>query len=556
MWSRGGESIAEAKKALKIAVKALKPGMLFNIYLFGSTFKSLYPESRACSEKTLREALKYINQASADMGGTEILGPLMDIYGNIPVQGIHRDIILITDGEVGNESEVMGLVKRNAGHTKVYTVGIGSGPNEFFIKGVARASGGVSEMVAPMEKIEPKIVRLFTNALAGRIEDIRISWDAEVSQAPETPVLFLGQPCSLFTRLKDASREVVSVKISGRTMNGAKEWIVDIKPVTENGLPVSKLWAKARIRDLEEGQGSTSGSRQQERVDRRIEQEVIGLSKKYGIISGKTSFVGVDERPESERSTNEVVFVKVPGMLTKGWGGLQDREDQLVDYSMAGPIPDIIGERPCYLRKEAPDPLQGILSLQRDNGGFDSGRELAESMRLSHSDVERIVEMIERIERNVIQIRERHARLRSVLSKFRGEAIKDVQRWREILMETICVCSDQGANDKAVMLGRDIQQFTESIEMHVERFLETIRNHIQHLTGDIEPRLSGLDPVRIVATLIALHLLEAEFDDRRQEWEGIARTSRLWLDDQIALVALVMNPGELDDEIRRLVGNG
>ena len=556
--SMGGESIAEAKKALKIAVKALKPGMLFNIYLFGSTFERLYPHSMSCGGKTLREALKYLNQAAADMGGTEILAPLRDIYGDKLLQSIHRDILLITDGEVGNESEVMKLVKRNAGHTKVYTVGIGSGPNEFFIKGVARASGGASEMVAPMEKIETKIDSLFRNALAGMIEDIRISWDADVSQAPEAPVLFLGQPCSLFARLKDASREVGSLKISGRTLNGSREWIVDIKPVTENGLPVSKLWARARIRDLEESQGTTQGSRQKERVYRRIEKEIIGLSKKYGIISGKTSFVGVDERPESERSKDEIVFVKVPGMLTKGWGGLQDRDDQLMDYCMVGSIPDIIAEKPlyCSLRKAAPDLLKGILSLQRDDGGFDFGRELAESMRLSYSDVERIVERIEMIERNVIQIRERHAHLRSVLSKFRSEAKNDVQRWREILEETIHVCSDRGAKDEAVMLGRHIQQFMESIEMNVEKFMETIMRHIEHLAVDIEPRLSGLDPGGIVATMIALHLLEAEFGDRRPEWEGIARKSRLWLDDQMARVAIVMDPGKLEYDIRKLVENG
>lgn len=551
--SMGGESIAEAKKALKIAVKALKPGMLFNIYLFGSKFERLYPHSMACGGKTLREALKYLNQASAEMGGTEMLAPLKDIYGNKAVQGRHRDIILVTDGEISNESEVMKLVKRDAGHTKVYTVGIGSGPNEFFIKGMARASGGASEMVAPMEKIEPKIDSLFRNALAGMIEDIRISWDAEVTQAPEVPVLFLGQPCSLFARLKDATREVRSVKISGRTVSGAKEWIVDIKPVTENGLPVSKLWAKARIRDLEESGGSTQGSRQKERVDRRIEKEIIGLSKKYGIISGKTSFVGVDERPESERSTDEIVFVKVPGMLTKGWGGLQDHEDLSADHSVLYSMLSVRSERPCYLRKEAPDPLQGILSLQRDDGRFDYGGALAGSMRFPQSDVERIVE---RIERNVIQIRERHARLRSVLSKFREGAIKDVQCWMEVLTEAIPVYSDQGANDIGVMLGRDIQQFAESVEKDVERFLRIIRDHIQHLGGDIESRLSGLDPGRIVATLIALHLLETKFDNRRPEWEGIARKSRLWLDDQMARVAIVMDPGKLYYEIRRLVADG
>ena len=68
-----------------------------------------------------------------------------------------------------------------ADRTTVYTVGIGSGPNEFLVKGMARVSGGASEMVALVEKIEPKILKLFSKVLAGRIRDVQINWNIRSS---------------------------------------------------------------------------------------------------------------------------------------------------------------------------------------------------------------------------------------------------------------------------------------------------------------------------------------------------------------------------------------
>lgn len=542
--SMDGESIAEAKKALKIAVKALKPGMLFNVYLFGSTFKSLYLESRACDEKTLSEALKYLGRAAADLGGTEVLKPFENIYSRKSGRGIHRDIFLITDGEVGNETEVMRLVKRNARHTKVYTVGIGSGPNEFFVKGVARASGGVSEMVAPMEKIEPKIVRLFGNALAGRVDDVQIAWGAGVQQAPEAPALFLGQPRTIFARLEDASAGVESVKISGKTLNGSRDWVIDIQPVGEKGLPVPKLWAREWIRDLEEGDAHARGSRQKERVEHLIAEEIIGISKKYGIISSRTSFVGVDERPESERSTDEIVIVKVPGTLTKGWGGQRRMDvDVFADYSVLYSSANMLSvpSAPKWWKKT--DVLQEILSFQRPEGGFDYGRLLELNLRFSQPAIDRIREGLEE---NIKKFCQRFERLREMLEDFRRGATRDVQRWTNILNEAVSACSGLGTDQTAVMLRRDVQRFSETVEMNISKFSKTTEDYVRRLESDVVPRVRGIDSQKIVVTMVALLWLEDAFDDRRPEWEQAVHKSRHWLQDQMAAVAMIMNPGELE----------
>jgi uncharacterized protein with von Willebrand factor type A (vWA) domain len=115
---------------MEVCLRALRPGTSFNIYRFGSSFTSLFRHSEDYSAKTLGKALEYIKETRADLGGTELLSPLTAIYSAKAVEK-SRNILLLTDGEVGNEEDIMELVREKAPQTRLFTVGIGSGPNEF-----------------------------------------------------------------------------------------------------------------------------------------------------------------------------------------------------------------------------------------------------------------------------------------------------------------------------------------------------------------------------------------------------------------------------------------
>ncbi|MDD5435291.1 MAG: VIT domain-containing protein, partial [Nitrospira sp.] len=78
--SMSGNSITEAKKALDVFLKGLEEGMRFNIYRFGSSFEKLLNESAPYTEETLDIMLKRLGNIDADLGGTEVLDPLKDIY--------------------------------------------------------------------------------------------------------------------------------------------------------------------------------------------------------------------------------------------------------------------------------------------------------------------------------------------------------------------------------------------------------------------------------------------------------------------------------------------
>jgi len=135
--SMGGSSITEAKQALHILLAALDTESHFNIYRFGSTFEKLFKECMAYNTQSMEKAVKYLSMADANLGGTEILSPLQDIIRTLKPGRISK-LVLITDGQVGNEEQIFDLVRGHKEQLRLFTVGIGNGPNEYFIKQLAK----------------------------------------------------------------------------------------------------------------------------------------------------------------------------------------------------------------------------------------------------------------------------------------------------------------------------------------------------------------------------------------------------------------------------------
>ncbi len=155
--SMQGTSIAEARNALQLALRSLRPGSFFNILGFGSRFKALFAQSRPYDDTTLAEATKHVEGLEADLGGTEILPALKHVFDAERRPGVPRQVFVLTDGEVSNTDAVIALARQHAGDTRVFTFGIGAGASHHLVEGLARAGEGAAEFIAPGERIEGKV---------------------------------------------------------------------------------------------------------------------------------------------------------------------------------------------------------------------------------------------------------------------------------------------------------------------------------------------------------------------------------------------------------------
>ena len=337
--SMQGDSISQARRALEVCLRALEKGSRFNVVRFGNTFQSLFPQPREYGEKTLGEALGWLRAVDADLGGTEVLQPLQHVYGAAVPKGVSRSVLLLTDGQVGNEAEVVELVRSHVAGTRFFCVGIGAGPNDHLVRGLARAGGGAAAFIFPGERIEPRVLSLFRQAVSPRISKLQIDWGGADEQAPLEPILLLGEPMSAWARVPRGAAPA-GVTVKAEVEGKAEAWQLPVVDAGSGQLPIPTLWARERIRGLEEAhQAGGRGSRQARPKAETWRQEVIALAREFGLSCSLTSWIAIEEREEKDRQTGELVLRKVPVLVTVGWHGVERFGAALSSYVGAGTTP-------------------------------------------------------------------------------------------------------------------------------------------------------------------------------------------------------------------------
>jgi Ca-activated chloride channel homolog len=331
--SMGGPSIEDARRTLLLCLKSLEEGDRFEIVRFGSTHESLFGESRPYDDRSLAEADALARSMTADLGGTEILRPLQDVLGRSVAKGLQRCIVLLTDGQVSNDDEVIALARQHSSTTRFFSFGLGAGASDHLVRGVARASGGVAEMIAPGERIEDKVLRHVRRMAEPGAEDVRLEWSGlqvEHQTPSKLPPLYRGDALTVIGKVTSGTTGVatLSAVIAGESVR------IEARVAGPDGddASVAVVWAKRRIREIEEGEAWTGrvGSRQRDRVRERTEarkteaeNELVRLGTRYGLMSAATSYVVIDERAEGERAQESAELRQIPVMLTRGWGGIQ-----------------------------------------------------------------------------------------------------------------------------------------------------------------------------------------------------------------------------------------
>ncbi len=317
--SMNGESIVQASAALQLCLRSMNKGDTFNICRFGSNFELMNSEPVPYTQETLDRALKYV-ACSADLGGTELLAPLKAILSIRPRAGTVRQIVLLTDGQVANEPAIIALARKHRATNRIFTFGIGAASSSFLVKGLARASGGAAEFIAYGERIEEKVLRVFSRIATPALTDVEIDWGGkEVQTLAELPAVFDGDLMTVFGRVPGGLPSQVSLRC--KTASGPKNWSVKVPqaPAESDGV-IATMWARRMIQSIEEVnniQRSVHAS-----ADSRERKMLVDLSKEFGLLSALTSYIAVEHRSEAERNDGQPALRRVPVMLAEGWGGV------------------------------------------------------------------------------------------------------------------------------------------------------------------------------------------------------------------------------------------
>jgi len=309
--SMHGTSLEQARRALTLALNGLKSDDRFNVIQFNSVTSALFNGNVSATTSNVDIAKRYVAGLEAN-GGTE-MRPALQKALSTPIAESHlRQIIFITDGSVGNEDELFGLIERQLGPARLFTVGIGSAPNSLFMRKAAEAGRGTFTLISALHEVNEKMARLFRKLEQPQLTDIAVEWPGGVTAEVYpgvVPDLYAGEPVFIRARLDGAVRDSDIVSVRGNSSTGS--WGAEIPvDISEPSPGVAALWARARIGELmdDKRRGADEG---------QVRDSVIKTALAHHLVSQYTSLVAVDKtpaRPKGESLDSE----QVPNLLPYG----------------------------------------------------------------------------------------------------------------------------------------------------------------------------------------------------------------------------------------------
>ena len=327
--SMEGSAMDEAKTALRLCLRQLREGDRFAVIAFDDSIELMSPSMTVLTSSSLRAADMWIDAVGA-RGGTEMLEPLVQAAGLAP-NGI---IVLLTDGQVANEDEIQEQLLAKRATARVYAFGIGTNVSDALLVGLAEKTGGGVEMIHPGERVDDKVVAQFARATAPRVTGLQVSFrGVDVGEiAPAEPTALVdGEPFTIFGTYEASG--IGAVEIRGM-YEGEKFYLevpIDL-PERDDRPAVTKLWAQARIRDLE--RASLSGRRAD-----TMKQRIVALAKEHGVSSRYTSFVVVEKRTGDRRVNEQAETRVVPVSAPADWGMFKARQSARTRSYGAAPPP-------------------------------------------------------------------------------------------------------------------------------------------------------------------------------------------------------------------------
>jgi Ca-activated chloride channel family protein len=328
--SMQGESIEQAREALRFALDSLAPQDRFNLIEFNNAATALFGAPVDATAANLRQARAFVSRLQAH-GGTEMLQPLDLAMSQGVTPGLLPQIVFVTDGQVGNTGEIIERVRGQIGGARLFTVGIGHGVNSQFLSDLARFGRGSTVLIADLWQVQMRMGELIAQLTSPVLHDIELHWPTDVEFLPEgMPDLYTGQPLLVAAR---GDRLRGDLLITG--LSDGQPWQQVIPLETFQTAPgVAAYWGRQAIqRELDRAGHGLSPDEARKRV--------IDLAIEYQLLSPYTSLVAVDRTPERSRAA-ALRRQDVPGYLAdngQGTGAVLARAMPATD---AGSIPQLL----------------------------------------------------------------------------------------------------------------------------------------------------------------------------------------------------------------------
>jgi Ca-activated chloride channel family protein len=295
--SMGGWKMVAARRAVARMVDTLGARDRFSVMAFDDRIDEPpgLPARQlvAATDRHRFRAVEFLAALDA-RGGTELRAPLsrgVDLLAG-GYDDRDRVLILVTDGQVGNEDQILRELAARVKNVRVFTLGVDQAVNAAFLRRLAAAGGGACELVESEDRLDDVMAKVHRRIGTPVVTELALAGDgvtiAPGSQAPHRlPALFAGAPVVVAARLAGGAT-AGRIVVTGKTPSG-QPWrqVVDVR-ADGRGDAAAAVWARARIRDLEDQYATRSSGKD------ALEREIVATSLRHRVLSRFTAFLAVD----------------------------------------------------------------------------------------------------------------------------------------------------------------------------------------------------------------------------------------------------------------------
>jgi Ca-activated chloride channel family protein len=359
-----GAPIAKAKEAMQAALDTLNPRDTFNLITFSGATQILFPKPVPATTESLRQAREFLASRYGS-GGTEMMQAIRAALAPSDEQDHMRVVCFMTDGEVGNDHEIIAEVQKHP-NARVFAFGIGSSVNHYLLDNVAKYGRGEVEYVGLKDDGSAAARQFAERVRSPLLTDISIDWGGlAVTELYPSRILdvFAAKPIAIAGRYTAPGAGVIRLrgKVGGRDFS--REIRVALPASQAENDVLATLWARRKVDDLasQDLNGLQYGTTRSD-----LKDQIVKLGLTYRLMTPFTSFVAVEEKVVTEGGAPKRVEVPVEmpeGMSYEGVFGSENRLDAMAAPAAAmagrgggGFLSGLMGSRSAVMAEAPPPP--------------------------------------------------------------------------------------------------------------------------------------------------------------------------------------------------------
>ena len=227
-------------------------------------------------------------------------------------------VVFITDGSVSNEASLMSLITENLHNSRLFTVGIGSAPNSYFMTEAALMGKGSYTYIGSIDQVQHKMQQLLAKLAHPALTDIQLSINGQMASLQQNlefypsviPDLYSGEALTLSYRQLKPQMDNAQLSLQGKYQQQDWSHVLDISPVErQSGLNV--LWARHKISQLSRDQRKALMDNSGDSQTDYFRQQITQTAMQHHLVSQYTSLIAVDMTPSKPQ---DAVALNLPAM--------------------------------------------------------------------------------------------------------------------------------------------------------------------------------------------------------------------------------------------------